>query len=246
MNLLQVRETFVKRSGRFDLVTDTTGWTDNGANFFINAAQKHLDGLTIDKKRFASTYVEVEQGQISATFQRCRAIRDVWLLYVDSSGDDARTELEKIDYDALRKEYGKPFGDVDEGTPLYFHPANLRLHPEDADMTDIPAKMKYIEQMLIPGHDYNGVIIAPPPDQDVVLEVFGKFFSHELSEDTDESFWSVVHEFLLVIAAMRQVEVFNRNSEGVKDWDAAIAAELRGIDFDTVEEEIAQMDQMEG
>jgi hypothetical protein len=168
------------------------------------------------------------------------------MLYVDSGGDDARVKLEKIDYDTLREEYGKPFGDVDTGTPLYYYPANLRIHPEGVAMEDIPAKMKYIEQMMVAGHEYNGVILVPPPDQDLVLEIFGKFYSPELSVDADTSFWSEVHEFVLVMASMRQLEVFNRNTEGVRDWDAAIFSEVQGIDFDTVEEEISEIDQMEG
>ena len=45
MNLKEIREQFVKRSGRYDLVSSTTNWTDNGADFFIRNGQKLLDRL---------------------------------------------------------------------------------------------------------------------------------------------------------------------------------------------------------
>jgi hypothetical protein len=42
------------------------------------------------------------------------------------------------------------------------------------------------------------------------------------------------------------LEKFMRNTEGVKDWLGVIKAELQGIDFDMVEEDIADVNQMEG
>ena len=67
-----------------------------------------------------------------------------------------------------------------------------------------------------------------------------------MASDTDVSFWSVVHPEVLIMSSLRMVEVFNRNTEGVRDWDGAIATEMRTIDSDYVDEEIAKIDQMEG
>jgi len=44
---------------------------------------------------------------------------------------------------------------------------------------------------------------------------------------------------------MRHIEVINRNTQGVNDWDRAISAEVSGIGKDLVEELIAEVTQIE-
>ena len=48
------------------------------------------------------------------------------------------------------------------------------------------------------------------------------------------------------MAALRSIESFNRNSEGVRDWSASIITETNELDFDVVDEESYGVDQMEG
>jgi hypothetical protein len=45
---------------------------------------------------------------------------------------------------------------------------------------------------------------------------------------------------------MRSVEVTQRNTQGVNDWDLAISKEITQLGFDFVEETIAEVDQMDG
>jgi len=54
-----------------------------------------------------------------------------------------------------------------------------------------------------------------------------------------------VHPDVLIMAAMRHVEIVNRNTQGVRDWDGSIAAAVIGIGKDLVEEEIAEVTQIE-
>ena len=70
-------------------------------------------------------------------------------------------------------------------------------------------------------------------------------YTEELSNDTDKSYWSEVHPEVLIMATMRQIEVFNRNTQGVKDWDNAIEVATFGIGKDLVEEEIAEVTQIQ-
>jgi len=86
----------------------------------------------------------------------------------------------------------------------------------------------------------------PPTDETVVVEVQGLFYTEKLRADNDESFWSVMHEDLLIMAALRSLEVFYRNTEGRKDWEAAIKDEVSRLGMDAVEEDIAGVDQIEG
>ncbi|RLI52540.1 MAG: hypothetical protein DRP09_17690, partial [Candidatus Thorarchaeota archaeon] len=93
---------------------------------------------------------------------------------------------------------------------------------------------------------YNGIIFWPPADKEYVIETWGLFYSPELEDDDHESYWSVTNPLVLIMAALREIEVFNRNTEGVKDWELAIRSEVSGIGKDLVEEDIAEHDQMEG
>ena len=68
----------------------------------------------------------------------------------------------------------------------------------------------------------------------------------ELDDDTDENYWSIEHPMLLLYAALYEMEVSYRNTEGAKDWDLALSRELADLDKDTVEEEVHDADFMEG
>jgi hypothetical protein len=48
------------------------------------------------------------------------------------------------------------------------------------------------------------------------------------------------------MATMRQLEVINRNTQGVNDWEAVILKDMTSIGFDLVEELIAEADEMGG
>jgi hypothetical protein len=79
MNLLELRTQFVKISGRYDLVVDTTDWVDNGADFYINAGQNFLDRLRDTPKAQNTIFTALDAGEWYVTFARCRSIREVWI-----------------------------------------------------------------------------------------------------------------------------------------------------------------------
>ena len=134
------------------------------------------------------------------------------------------------------------------GNPLYYCPAVLRAVPE-TDRTPVgslDAFLGFADIMFGEHYNYNGVLIVPPPDQVLHVEVWGLFYSPALLGDTEKSYWSEAHPEALLMAAYRQLEVVNRNSQGVKDWENSINETLFGIDKDVVEEDISGADQMEG
>lgn len=61
-----------------------------------------------------------------------------------------------------------------------------------------------------------------------------------------KSFWTEVHPNVLLKAALKQLEMFYRNTEGVKDWDMALKDDTGPMDYDAAEEEAAGIDQMGG
>jgi len=241
MNLLQIRQKFRELSGLYDLVNEDG--SDNGADFFINEGRKFLDRLDETQKSWASCFRFIEVGHFSTSFPYCRAIKEVWVADTTNS----RWQLEKKDLQDLIAGY---MADVpserNEGTPLYYSPCITRYIPEDADITEIEAFVGYVDIPSGNAHEYNTIMLNVPVQYKTMVEIKGLFYSQELVNDEDKNYWSEVHPMLLIMAAMRQVEIANRNTQGVNDWTNAILMEMKQLGMDLVEELIAEVDQMEG
>jgi hypothetical protein len=241
MNLLQIRTKFRELSGRFDLVNED--FSDNGADFFINEGRKFLDRLDETQKSWASCFKILSPNHFSISFPHCRAIKEVWIADVVNG----RWQLYKKDLQDLIAGYltGLPSSRT-AGSALYYSPCITRYIPEDATVEDIEAFVGYVEVPSGSAHEYNSILLNVPVQYQSMLDIRGLFYSMELVDDTDENYWSSIHPMLLYMSAMRQVEIVNRNTQGVNDWTSAIASEMAQIGMDLVEEHIAEVDQMEG
>lgn len=237
MTLVQLREQFVKLSGRFDLVVNTTSWADNGADFFIQAGQDYLDRYYFNPKAINTIFEELSANNWYLTFSKCRAIKEVWI-----NNTSGRSQLIKKDMSWLYREYSSLVSATDSGTPLYYCPAKLRS-TEYTDKESLGVFFNYIKDN---SDALSGILIFVPPDETIVVELQGLFYSNILTIDSSVSYWSENWPAILIKAALYQVEVFNRNSEGTRDWKAAIDDELVGLDKDTVEEEVTDITQIEG
>lgn len=244
MNLLQLRTKLIQLSGRFDLAIDPAGgdYTDNGADFFIYEGQKHLDRMNETQKSWASKFCFIETNRFSATFPYCRAIKEVW-----AATTSERWQLDKMDYADLITEYMTELpSERESGTPLYYSPIITRYIPEDATADIFEAFVGWVDIPSGNAHEYNGIVINVPTDEKLLVEVKGFFYSMQLEAETDKNYWSEVHPGLLIMAAQRMMEVFNRNTQGVNDWDNAIATYDTQLGMDLVEELIAEVNQIEG
>lgn len=67
-----------------------------------------------------------------------------------------------------------------------------------------------------------GIEFAPIPATAFTLEVEGRFYSADLTNNTDENYWSAAYPDLLVWAALYQFERSNRNDTGSREWLAAL------------------------
>jgi hypothetical protein len=240
MNLLQLRTKFRSLSGRFDLVNED--FSDNGADFFINEGRKYLDRLDETQKSWASCFRWLEIGKFSVSFPYCRAIKEVW-----AATTVARWQLEKVSLQDMTTDYlaGLP-SSRNTGSPLYYAPCIARYIPENAEAGDIEAFAGFTDVEAGTYSHYNSVLVSVPASEKIMLDIRGLFYSMELVEDTDKNYWSEVHPLLLYMAAMRQIEVTNRNTQGVNDWTSSIRDEMSQIGMDLVEELIAEVNQMEG
>ena len=239
MDLLGMRTMFRSMSGRFDLVN--ADFSDNGADFYINEGRKFLDRLEETQKSWASIFRFVEVGFSHAVFPYCRAIKEVW-----ATTTTARWQLEKMDLQDLIEGYLK--GNLNSrtpGTPLYYAPAITRYIPENATADTFESFIGWVEVPSGNAHEYNAILLNVPVSAKTSLDIRGLFYSAELVNDTDENYWSSVHPMLLYMAAMRYVEINNRNTQGRKDWESAIADDMRQLGMDLVEELIAEVSQIE-
>ena len=241
MNLLDVRKWFVRESGRYDLVKDAAGedWTDNGANNYINAGIRMLDRMQDTSKSISRNFQLTSSGTNILVFQNCRAIREVWCADTES-----RWKLGKKDMKWMRETYSDPDTDT-YGTPLYYTPAALRTSPlqDLRNPVAYPSYVSYLKYLDISytHKGYNGVLIAPPADGEYMIEVWGIFRPEDLTTDTDTNEWTVRFPEIVVMASQAMLEKFNRNTEGLNDWIAAITQELRTIDVDESDEESAEI-----
>ena len=239
MNLLQLRTQFRTISGRHDLVN--VDFSDNGADFYINEGRKFLDRSDETQKSWASCFRFIEIGQFSASFPYCRAIKEVWV-----ASTTARWQLEKINLQELISGFltGIPTS-RSIGVPLFYSPCVTRYIPEDAIVADIESFVGWIDIPAGGAHEYNSILINVPTEEKISAEIKGLYYSHELTADTDTNFWSGAHPMLLIMAAMRQIEIVMRNTQGVNDWTNAINADMVGLGMDLVEELIAEVTQIE-
>lgn len=240
MNLVQVRQKFRELSGRHDLVNEDG--SDNGANFFINEGRKFLDRLDETQKSWASCFRFVEVGQFAAQFPHCRAVKEVWAASIS-----ARWQLEKKGLQDLIAGYltGLP-SERNTGAPAYYSPALTRYIPENETCDSFESYVGWVDIPSGNAHEYNSILLNVPSDEKIVLEIKGLYYSMELVSDSDTNYWTVANPLLLVMAAMRQLEIINRNTQGVNDWSNAIMVESKQLGMDLVEELIAEVNQMEG
>ena len=250
MDYHEIRTLFAKRSGRYDLVD--TDWSDNGADFFFNSAQRLLDRLVEHEKSMARSYHILASGSWYVVTEGLMAIKEVWL-----SDADGKFKLEKKDIAELRDTYYEEPADLTVGTPSFYAPAVLRPYPDASTETTLAAFTDAGDVIASDdgtGHyTYNGVILMPPADGAYTLSIWGKFRSPELSAVVAEaawtetkSYWTELHPDILLKAALYELEAFYRNTEGAKDWKAILDVDLISLDSMMADQEMSDIQEMEG
>jgi len=237
MNLGDVRTEFVKLSGREDLINSDD--SDNGADFFINSGQKFLDRRIDFRKSTGRIFKPLSINGWYVSFERCRSIDKVW-----ANDSEERWEIKRKDLYWLHNQFPEIVSSTDSGNAKYWAPANLR----GVDITNVNGIGTLFNYVMPEGNqeDLDGIVILPPTDTALTIEVWGKFYSPKLRNDNDVSYWSTRAEDTLILAALYRLEIFYRNTEGAKDWLAAIDLDLMDIDKDTVHEDNVNVDALEG
>lgn len=239
MDLLDVRQQFISLSGRYDLASTSvlTHDTDAGADFFINSGQRFLDRRYRTKKSEARHFKSVAVSSYYLTFANCMAISEVWC-----NDSEDRWKLTKYPLEIIKKNYAELVSSMDTGEPLFYTPISLRTVLA-TDMNSLGTFLNYVKSD--DDGTYNGILFAPPTDGTYVIEVVGRFYTEELSDNDDENYWTTVAPDTLIKAALYQLEVSYRNTEGANDWLAAIEREGSELEKDLVEEESNEQEVIE-
>lgn len=235
MDLTTMRESFRTETGRLDLA-------DTGVDRFLNAGQRLLDARVNHDSGEARNFQMVKRGGFGVTFSStCRVIHKVFVADLEGG----RNLLKKGDQDELRSQFVQLFSQLGKGRPTFYIPATLRVSPDQATTGDLQAFTGYMDVLLGSSAKFNGVIFYPPADKQYMVEVWGSFYSPDLGDSCTSTWWLENHANLLLMAAQRALEVSYRNSEGVKDWDAAMQPYLAAIEADQAEQEAVDIGGMD-
>lgn len=242
--LLQLRQQVIEKSGRFELVSDYEGadYSDNGADFFIQAGQRYLD-LTQENPHSRAEYkVDIASGDYYARIPYLRAVEEVWLF---DASDDARIQLEPKTLTEMKTKYTNEFSETDTGTPECYTEDVINLAPSQnvystvalmqaaVDASTAPFTADFQNVLAESAFTQRGLLFGPPADAVYTLSVTGFFFS-KFTADTDITYWSSQHPELSLFATLFMMEAFHRNSTGMRDWENAMGPFIRGIDNDEV------------
>lgn len=143
--LLEIRTLLVQQTGKYHLVTDYEAgtYTDNGADFYINAGQRRIDDMFAFKKDAAWYYNVLAAGSTFVQLNSARYVEEVWM--EDRLSPRGRTKLEHKSEAWMREEYPTlPDSANTNGTPKYWASVNVGLPPTEftAHMTRITAATK--------------------------------------------------------------------------------------------------------
>jgi len=184
-------------------------------DFYIRAGQRWLDRQLDFPKNAGELEITISNGDAVVTFERNRAVKEV------AVKEDRWNYLKKRKFRDLRSEIPRA-SEADKAAPRYYAPG---FEKREAN----PGKKK--------------LLLWPPADQEYRVLIVALFESAALENSEDKSFWSVRFPDLLVQAAQMKLEIFQRNTRGVQDMKSTLLEELQSIDHDTVEEDIANIDQ---
>jgi len=236
MTLLEIRTKFIELSGRYDLITDTESYQDAGADFFIASGQRWLDRTFEILKSTANYYATLAPGAWYVLVPECRVIREVWISYTNGVVD----MLKPLSLERMRSCFAP--NTMDGSCPHFYAPCSIRTQPEIAGQSTVPPNTIVLQDNF----PYNAIVLNVPVGEQVSVQVTGYFYHSPLVNDTDQNFWSVEHSWILVLAAMRAMEIAQRNTAGVADWETAIRSEMQGLEYDFVDQVSFPVKQMEG
>ena len=218
MTFAQIRAQFITLSGRADF-TDSAG---DGCEFFIKAGHKLLERMVSSPRAIIEDEVDTVASRRWVLSDSYRAIKEVWVK--DSTqGDVPWVKLDRITYSDYLNAYNS---DTDTNIPKYW-----TLYTDDKQ-----------DQTY---EDKSGIILFPTPDAVYNLRILGiQSENFNGYSESGKTWWSTQWPELVIYASLYTLETFYRNTEGANDWMNALKTFTKEVDFDNVEQELAEVNAM--
>jgi len=235
MTLYEIRQQFVKATGRYDLIN--TDGSDNGADFFIKQANRLLY-QKLDFLRVRLDWnIEIPTG--------VKAVRLPELVKIDSlylSNSSSYRKLFYLNKHQFFTNYQKTatvlyYDGLQSFTPDNFEDNGVPLYYTIISTNEVGSTSKDYEQSL-------ALYFNCPVDNSYMLRVHGVFVE-PLVEENDTNFLTSVEPMLLVFKAAWFMEIFFRNTEGARDWNNAVREILSTYEDTSIGLEIKDITQMQ-
>lgn len=230
--LADIRKCVVDRTGRNDLVVDTTNYADDGIDSFINSAQRFLDQKLPVWKQTTDAFVIGAIGDKQLIVQNLRWVEAVYIYDADTSG------LVKMSENSY-KEMITWFNDsAQSGQPAVWGHNVIGVDPL-LEGTFVPANFDASDFMVEDSYHQNGIILSVAIETETTFQIFGKFWSPALVGDGDKSYWTVRHEHLLCLVTMYMISVSYNDHRAARDYLSEINRETTELDKDDVQLEMS-------
>jgi hypothetical protein len=225
MNLLEIRTQAVNQSGRYDLVTDTTTYADNGMDFHILAGQKWLNR----KSGLSRAFAHLSNTLSSDSYYQELANKFKELQSVTVADGTTSWSLTHKTLAELKDLY-----EADPtAAPAYYAYASYRTLETASSLTIANFIALAWPADTDDKYDFSGIIVVPAADTDYTLTVGGEFLPLEMSDNADENFWSEEYPNILVLAALRSIALLDSNKPKADALEEIILAEISQLGFFT-------------
>lgn len=133
MTRLDIVKTFIKLSGRYDLVQDRTSYVSSsplGVDYFIKAGSRWLDRNSDRRVKGRWYKKDISSGDITLRMKDVRSFKEVW-----AANSSTRYMLAKKPLEWMRDQYPEPLSSLSRGEPLYWSPVPISLAPSLSHLT---------------------------------------------------------------------------------------------------------------
>lgn len=236
MNLGEFRQHVVKTSGRYDLVEED--FSDKGMNFYINAGQRFLDDKLPSRLQSVKANFTLERDNWLWLISPVKVIIRV---YIGTSG--YRQIIEYTTQKDMRNCLSGIKMKLPRGMPKMYARLPLRQVPDftKLSLSDAKIGVYYLDTLVGNPAAKDGILFYPIADKRYHIEMDAFAYSSSMIDDNDTSFWSENHPDILAFATYRQMEIDNRNTEGVKDWTYAINESVKGIITADIQQDLIKL-----
>lgn len=253
MSIVDLRLQYKSDSGMISL-------SDPQIDTYINRGIKFLDKNLFSPQKDSRLFLSVKNGDNAIVLPaQARAIKDIW---ISLSTSNHRHQLGKLSLEDIRNPerryywyqywYSVYFFDTfstqdSPGRPRFYCPVPGHGLASDATI-DKQSFFCNLGDITLDQGASRVVTLWPIADQDYSIEVFGNFFSPQLSDSITDNWWSLNHPELVIMAALYCQDRTYRNTSGGQELGQHIQSDLRSLNDDAIEEESmsAEDSRMEG